>query len=183
MNWLDYILVFILIYNLYNGFRQGLLKQVVGLAGFFIAFYCSLRWNGVLRFYLDRYLKLDEVFVFLGEESAASLWLLDVIINIISFLMIMLFISLVLSLILQRLRLVNKVPLIGPLNALGGAAIGTIKGLLVVFLTVSILSLLQTEFWQNTMQSSAVVDLSRYYMGMLFHFIGGLVVDNLTKLV
>lgn len=183
MNWLDYILVFFLIYYMFNGFKQGLVKQVVGLAGFFIAFYCALRWNGVLRSYMDRYLKLDEIFVFLGQESAASLWLLNIIINIIAFLIIMFFISLILAVIIQRLNVVNRLPVIGPLNALGGVVTGTIKGLLVLFLAISILSLLQTDFWKNTLQSSAIVDLSRYYMGILFHFIGDMVSHNLTTLV
>ena len=179
MNWLDYILVFVLIYYLYNGLRQGLVKQVVGLAGFFIAFYCSLRWSGVLRAYLDRLLRLDEIFVFLGQESEASLWLVNVIINIITFLMLMLVISLILSVVIQRLRIINKIPLVGPLNAISGAIIGTLKGLLVIFVFVSVISLLETELWQDIMQASAVVDLSRHYMGVLFHFIAGLVVDNL----
>lgn len=180
MNWLDYVLIFVLIYYLYNGFRQGLVKQVVGLAGFFIAFYCSLRWSGALRSYLDRVLKLDEVFVFLSQESEASLWLVDVIINIVTFLMLMLIISLILSVLIQRLRIINKIPLVGPLNAISGAAIGTLKGLLIIFVFVSVISLLETQLWQDVIQASAVVDLSRHYMGLLFHFIAGLVVDNLT---
>lgn len=155
----------------------------MGLAGFFIAFYCSLRWNGLLRSFLDNYLRLDEVFVFLGQESDASLWLVDVIINIITFLMLMLLISLIFSLVIQRLRIVNKIPLVGPLNAVSGAFLGALKGLLIIFMFVSIISLLNTEFWQDTMQASAVVDLSRHYMGLLFHFVAGLVVDNLIRYV
>ena len=179
MNWLDYILIFILIYYLYNGLRQGLVKQVVGLAGFFIAFYCSLRWSGVLRSFMDRHLKLDEVFVFLGQESESSLWLVDVIINIIAFLMILLVISLILSVVIQRLRIINKIPLVGPLNAISGAVVGALKGILVIFIFVAVISLLETNFWEDSMQASAVVDLSRHYMGLLFYFIMGMVVDNL----
>lgn len=183
MIWLDYILIFIFIYYLFHGIRQGLVKQVIGLAGFFIAFYFSLRWNSVLRSYLDEYLRLDEVFVFLGQESDASLWLVDVIINIITFLMLMLIISLILSVFFQRLRIVNRIPLVGPLNAVSGAVIGALKGLLVIFLTVSIISLLETEFWQDTVQASAVAELSRHYMGIVFHYIAALVVDNLIRYV
>lgn len=179
MNWLDFILTFILVYYLYSGLRQGLVKQVVGLAGFFIAFYFSLRWAGTLRAYLDRFLKLDEVFVFLGQESETSLWLVDVMINIIAFLMLMLVFSMVLTLLVQRLRIINKIPLVGPLNAITGAVIGAIKGILVVFIAVSVISLLETDFWQDGVQASAVVDLSRHYMGLLFHFIAGMVIDNL----
>lgn len=179
MNWLDFILTFILVYYLHRGLRQGLVKQVVGLAGFFIAFYFSLRWTGTLRAYLDRFLKLDEVFVFLGQESEASLWLVDVMINIIAFLMLMLVFSMVLTLLVQRLRIINKIPLVGPLNAITGAVIGAIKGILVVFIAVSVISLLKVDFWQDSVQASAVVDLSRHYMGLLFHFIAGMVIDNL----
>lgn len=183
MNWLDYVLLFILVLSLYNGFRQGLVKQVVGLASFFIAFYLSLRWHGLLRSYLDRYLKLEEVFAVFGTENPASLWLMDVILNIISFLILILLISLILAVITKRLSILNHIPLIGPLNALSGAATGLIKGLFVVFLAVSLISLLQTEFWQDTIQASAVAALSRHYIGLLFHFVAGLVADNLGRLV
>ncbi len=179
MNWLDYILIFVLIYYLYNGLRQGLVKQVAGLIGLFVAFICSLRWSGVLRSYLDRFLKLDEVFVFLGQESEASLWLVNVIINIITFLMVLMIISMVLSALIQRLRVINKIPIVGPINAVSGAVVGAMKGLLVIFIAVAVISLLETNFWQDSMQASAVVDLSAHYMGLLFHFIARMVVDNL----
>ena len=178
MNWLDYVLLFILVFSLYSGFRQGLVKQVVGLASFFIAFYVSLRWHWLLRSYLDRYLKLDEVFAVFGAENPAALWLMDVIINIITFLILMLLISLILAVITKRLSILNRIPIIGPLNALSGAVTGFIKGLLVVFLAVSLISLLRTEFWQDTLQASAVSALSRHYIGLLFNFIAGLVTDN-----
>lgn len=180
MNWLDYILIFVLIYYLYRGLQQGLVKQVVGLAGFFIAFYSSLRWSGVLRGYMDKYLKLDEIFVVMRQESEASLWLIDVIINIIAFLMLLMIISLILSVLVQRLRIINKIPLVGPLNAISGAAVGALKGIIVILVIVAVISLLETNFWQDSMHASAVVDLSRHYMGLLFHFIAGMVLDNLV---
>lgn len=183
MNWLDYVLVFFLVYYMYNGFKQGLIKQVVGLGAFFIAFFCALRWNNIVRLYAGKYLKLDEIFVFLEQESAASLWLINIMINIISFLMVMLLILLVFSLIIQKLSFINKVPFVGPLNALSGAFVGTIKGCVFVFLTIAILSLLDTDFWNNTMQSSAVVDLSRYYLGLFFYFVSEAVSNSLTKIV
>ncbi|HAP32737.1 MAG TPA: hypothetical protein DCQ14_06775 [Firmicutes bacterium] len=183
MNWLDYVLLFILVFSLCNGYRLGLIKQVVGLASFFIAFYLSLRWHGLLRSYLDRYLKLDEVFAVLDAENPASLWLMDVFLNIICFLILMLLISLILSIITKRLSILNHIPIIGSLNALSGAVIGLIKGLLVISLVVSLISLLQTEFWQDTMQASAVAALSRHYIGLLFNFVAGLVEDSLGKLV
>jgi uncharacterized membrane protein required for colicin V production len=168
---------------LYNGFRQGLVKQVVGLASFFIAFYLSLRWHGSLRSYLDRYIKLDEVFAVLGAENPASLWLMDAFLNIICFLILMLLISLILAVITKKLSILNHIPIIGPLNALSGAVIGFIKGLLVIFLAVSLISLLQTGFWQDTIQASAVAALSRHYIGSLFYFIAGLIVDNFGRVV
>ena len=86
----------------------------------------------------------------------------------------------VLTVLVRRLRIVNKIPLVGPLNAVSGAVLGAIKGLLIIFITISVISLLETDFWQDSVQASAVVDLSRHYMGLLFHFIAGMVIDNLN---
>ncbi len=183
MNWLDFGLVFVFILNVYNGFKQGLLRQVVGLASFFIALYVSFYFSGTVRGYLDRYLNLDEIIAALAENGPASLWLVDVLLNIIAFLLTFLVVALLLAFITRRLKFVNKIPLVGPLNAFLGSALGGLKGLIIVFLIIALLSLIQTEYWTGVMETSAVVALSSHYMSLVFGFIVELVTDRLGTLV
>lgn len=179
MNWLDFILVFVFLLILYNGFRKGFLRQVVGLTSFIIAFYAALYWSSTVRGFLETYLKVDEVLAALTDEGGAPVWLIDVLINIIAFLLAFLVVSVILALIVRKLRFLNRVPLVGPLNALLGGALGAIKGVLVVFLIASLLSLIQVGLWERAVEASAVVALSRHYASLIFLYMLDLVMENL----
>ncbi len=183
MNWLDYLLIFIFVINLYNGFKEGLIRQIVGLAGFFIALYCAVSWNGDIGIYLRDYLNLDKVIESLSRNGNSTLWLPEVFINIIAFLLIFIVFVLFLKIITGRLKIINKIPIIGPLNIALGAVLGMVKGFLVIFLVAALLSLIKTPFMSNTLEASVIFALSQHYMSILFNFIYLYVVENLGQLV
>lgn len=183
MNWLDYILVFIFLLNLYNGFRSGFLRQVFGLFSLLIAFYAALFWNDSAKAYLQSFLKLEEIISVLAQKGGASTWLVEITGNVIAFLLVFLLISAVLALISRKLKLLHKIPLIGPLNAFTGGILGALKGLIIIFLIAALLSLIETDFWSKTIGASAVVSLSRYYLPLLFGLIFDFVTAKLGKFV
>ncbi len=180
MNWLDFVLLLIFVIALYNGFRKGLVSQVVSLTSFFIALYLALNFSEEVREILGQYLYLDRIVSTIAEDPEASLWLVETILNIISFLVAFLLISLVLAFITGKLKLVNKIPLVGPVNALLGLTVGALKGILFVFLLVALLSLIRTEYWLATMESSAIVALSEHYMSLLFVLMMDYVAESLS---
>jgi uncharacterized membrane protein required for colicin V production len=183
MNWLDYALIFILILNFYNGLRHGFLRQIAGLISLFIALYAALFWSSDVKGYLQEYLKLEEVIAALARNGETSLWLTEILSNIVAFLIVFFIFSLVLSLISRKLSVFNKIPILGPLNAFLGSILGAIKGILVIFLIVALISLVETDFWMRTVEASVVVSLSRHYMPLLFGLIFDFVVGKLGKLI
>lgn len=183
LNWLDYLLIFILILNLYNGLRYGFLRQVAGLVGLFIALYAALAWSGALKGYLKSFFDLEEVITTFATGWDASSWLAGVIYNIVCFLIIFCLFSFLLGVIIGKLSIFNKIPLIGPLNVFLGGILGALKGLLLVFLVSSLISLLETSFWLKAFESSAVIALSRHYMPLLFGFVFDFIVGRLGRLI
>ncbi len=183
MNGLDYALAFIFVFTVYKGLKQGLVQQVVGLVNFFIAFYLALSFSEQVLDIMETYLHLNIVISALAENDDTPVWLVQVILNIIAFLVIFAVVSFVLYVVTKKLKLVNRIPLIGPINALSGGLFGTLKGILLVFLVVGLLSLIKTEFWMNALESSAIVSLSYYYLTAVFHFIVGCIVESLGILV
>jgi len=183
MIWLDYLFIFIFILNLFNGLKEGFIRQVVGLAGFFIALYFALSWSGAVSRYLQAYIKLDKVIIAISGEGVPTSWLAEVLLNILAFLLVFVVISLLLQIFAKKLKILNKVPLIGPLNIVLGGGLGIIKGFFVISLAVALLSLIKTPFWSNTMEASVIVALSQHYMALLYNFIFSNVVDNLGQLV
>lgn len=183
MNWLDYVLIFIFIINLYNGFRDGFIQQVVGLASFFVTLYLSLYWSGDISNYLQSFLNLDQEIGALSKDGIPAMWLTETLLNIIGFLLVFLLVAFLLKIITRKLKILNKIPVIGPFNILLGGVLGIIKGFLVISLVVALISLIKTPFWSNTVEASVVVTLSQHYMALFFNYVFYHVVDNLGQLV
>lgn len=183
MNWLDYILVFIFLLNLYKGFRHGFLRQVWGLGSLLVVFYAALCWNDAVKLFLQKYFKLESIIAVLAPKEGAAAWLNGIILNIAAFLLMFLLLSIILAFVGRKLRFLNKLPLLGPLNVLTGGMLGAVRGLFVVFLIAALLSLLETDFWIKTVGASAVVSLSNYYLPLFFGFVLDFVTGRLGKLV
>ena len=183
MNWLDYVLVFIFLSNLYRGFRYGFLRQAWVLCSLLVAFYTALAWNDAAKAFLQKYLRLEGFIAALAPNGGAVTWLNAIILNIIAFLLVFMLLNYLLALLGRRLKFLNKLPLIGPLNILSGGILGAIRGLVIVFLIAALLSLLETDFWIRTVGASAVVSLSNYYLPLLFGIIYDFVTGRLGKLI
>lgn len=168
MNWLDYVLIFILILNLYNGLRYGFIRQIVGMASIFIALYLALLWSGNIKIYLEKHLRLGDVITVLVSNGDTSLWLTGILLNIISFLLLFVLISFILVFLSGKLKYLNRIPIIGTLNVLLGGLFGAVKGIIIVFLIVALISLIPTEYWIDTLDASVVVALFGHYMPLLY---------------
>ena len=139
--------------------------------------------DGNISRYLQAHLKLDQVISALSKDGVPAVWLIEVLLNILAFLLVFLAVALLLKVITRKLKVLNKIPIIGPLNIFLGAVLGIIKGFLVVFLIVALISLIETPFWSSTVEASVIVALSQHYMAFLFNLIFINVVDNLGQLI
>ena len=171
MNWIDYLFIFVLVLNLYNGYKNGFISQIAALVSFFIALFLALTWSRDLSRALQGFLKIDHLFVPFFSDGAASLWLVDVLFNIVVFLIIFLAFIFLLKIVVGRLKIINKIPIIGNLNVILGIFFGTLKGLFIIFLIISILSLIKVPFWSDTVEASVIATLSQHYLTPLFNII------------
>ncbi|NLJ55744.1 MAG: CvpA family protein [Firmicutes bacterium] len=183
MNWLDYILVFIFLLNLYKGFRHGFLRQVWGLGSLLLVFYVALCWNDAVKLFLQKYFKLDSIISVLAPKGGGTMWLNGVILNIVAFLLMFLLLGILFAFIGRKLRFLNRLPLLGPLNVLTGGMLGAVRGLFIIFLIAALLSLLETDFWIKTVGASAVVSLANYYLPLFFGLVFDFVTGRLGRLV
>lgn len=181
MNWLDYILVFIFLLNLHKGFKTGFSRQVSGLVNLLLSFFAALFWCGPAKTGLQNFFKLDKIIFALAQKGEASTWLAGIILNIIAFLLVFLLVNVLLKMISRKLKFLHKVPLIGPLNALCGGVVGILKGTIIVFITITLLSLIKTGFWSSAIDASAIVSLSRHYLPLLFGLIFDLISEKLGQ--
>lgn len=89
MNYIDIIIIFLIILGLYKGFKLGLIEQIYSLFILFISFYLSIKFHKkLLLFYLDKY---NQIFFRYGIKKE--------VFNIISFFLTLLIIIIIIFII------------------------------------------------------------------------------------
>lgn len=118
MNTLDLIILIILLIGGLNGLRQGLLKAFANLVGWIFALIVGAKYANLLA------------------PSMHTLSQDPVVQKIAAFAFIVLFIIVCTWLVTSILNGVLKSLKLGPINRLAGGAFGTLKGLLIVLITM-----------------------------------------------
>lgn len=165
MNWLDWLIVVIIVWSAWQGLRRGLLVSLARmaglLAGLFVAYsqyrpladYLSVRWNfeNLLAPITKPLLKLyqpvvDIVSPFSGsgnqlpaEQQITSL-LTYSILEIISFLVLLVLTAVLVGSAGRFLTDLIDFSFLSPLNSLGGLLFGFLKGVLIIVIAFALIS-------------------------------------------
>lgn len=124
MNWVDAVILIILIFFVIKGWRRGLIRSLIGVVGFFLSLFLTASYLNWAKELLLRFFSLP--------SSVAA---------IIGFLMIFLILLALFHIVGSMIqRLVHLTPL-GILDTLGGMALGLLAGgviasLLLLFLAI-----------------------------------------------
>lgn len=118
MNGLDLFLLIIFVIGGLNGLRQGFVKAFANLVGWFLALVIAAKYTTALApsmqmLSVDPVIQKISAFAFIVFSIIVCTW----------------FVSGFLNRVLKKLKL-------GPLNRLAGGAFGTLKGLLIVLITL-----------------------------------------------
>jgi uncharacterized membrane protein required for colicin V production len=151
MNALDIVLLLIFSFFTVSGFSQGLVTQLADLAGFFIALYLAAVTGGRFALFL-----LD-VFHFVPESfSPEHSFLAMYVINMVGFILVYFLVRLAFRVFGKVLNSAASLPVIGTFNALGGALIGGLKGIILLVVIISILSFVPTPYFQDLIRDSVL---------------------------
>ena len=126
MNWLDIIIIIILISGFIKGLFDGLVKQLISVIALVLAFVFAGTLAGIIRHLIDTYVHWETTF---------SPGTVNAIYYIISFILIVSVFGLLSKFVDQ---VVNHTP-VGTLNRLGGGAFGFIMSLLLLSFALNVL--------------------------------------------
>ena len=129
MNTVDIIILACMIPALVQGLRKGFIDQVTSLISVVLGIWLSFHFAGVVTGWIQPYLEIPEK-----------------VLNVISFLLILVAVILVLGLIGRVLESTVKFVMLGWLDKLLGLVLSLIKGALVVGLLVMLFNTLNTKF-------------------------------------
>lgn len=130
MNVLDIILLVCLVPAAIEGFRKGLVSQVVSLLSIFLGAWLSFRFSGLVSTWIMPYL---------ADASPA-------LVQVIAFILIMLVAAAVLYLIGKAIKSLLKVVLLGGVDKLLGTVLALVKAGLVIGLLIILFNTVNTKF-------------------------------------
>jgi uncharacterized membrane protein required for colicin V production len=172
MNWFDLVLLGLLALSIISGFRRGLVKQLFSLFGFIIAlalaFFGSRMLSGTVAAYLDpnSMIPYQEALQLLGAEAAVER-AMELVAGAVTFLALLVVLLILFRFFSGGFKWVNRIPIIGIINRLGGALIGLVVGGVFAYLLLGIFSLVPLPYTVEAVQGSRLAFWAEAYLPLL----------------
>ncbi len=161
MNWLDLLLSVILFLHIISGYMRGLFKQLFDMFGFFIVIIVALWGSRYFSASLAEYINPEDIIPHhdliqsIGLEVAFEK-VPQFVAGILAFLILFLLLSVVFRLFSGGFRWVNRIPLIGFLNRIGGVFAGALVGSIFIYIIVAAVAMLPLQFFIDALNMSQV---------------------------
>ncbi|MED0737190.1 CvpA family protein [Aneurinibacillus thermoaerophilus] len=181
MNILDIVLIVVLLFSGWRGYRQGLVGQLVRIvsmiASFLVAFLC----------YRPVAVRLAEWFPFAKaevngtfSEVAGFPFIQQAIYNVAAFVLLALATGLAVRFVGGFLDSAAQLPGLSVVNNLAGGVIGLVKNGLILFVLLIVASLLPVEAVQETINGSLLASYATSYSSDLFQWIKEMIQSPLS---
>jgi membrane protein required for colicin V production len=158
-NWLDWALLIFLAVSVISGMTRGLVRQALGFASLFVGLFLAERWAPSVSVWLNSTFNLSKSLQAFLIPIFGNYDLEPVALGVISFLVVWGAVSIAFNLLGGVLQTVARLPLLATANRLGGAALGALKGAVVVVIVASLISFLPaTSSLGATADNSYVVN-------------------------
>ncbi len=187
MNWFDILLLVVFFLHLINGYSRGLVKQLFDLIGFFViillSFWGSRLFSERLAVFIDPedIIPHHDLIQSLGLEVAVEK-APQLIAGVITFLLLILALSLFFRLFSGGFRWVNRVPVIGFFNRIGGTALGALVGVVFVYIIIAAAALVPLKPFMDAIRTSEVVFFTEYYLSPLVDRVKAIALDYYLSL-
>ncbi|WP_416199017.1 MAG: Colicin V production protein [Sporanaerobacter sp.] len=167
MNWIDFLIVLMLVDNIVKGVSRGLVKSIFGLIKILLSIYFTKMYYDIVYGYILNtevvyngfkavilgilkavfYRKIKNDVNFLPRILASGI--INVLINIFSILITYFVFRWLLGLLEELLSFLFKAPILKQLNGIGGFLFGAIKGILVIYIVIALFSPIKIIFPQG----------------------------------
>jgi len=162
------VFLFVLLF-VWLGYKAGFIKTLFGMCSYFISIILGFMLypivSGGLKnsFIYDSVLKFSEkqininfkgntlfndILMKVGAEAANAT--AELLINIISFVLVIIVCKILISLISKSLSFISKVPVISFLNRILGGVLGGLKGILLLYILFLVINFLPTNITEKT---------------------------------
>ena len=138
---IDILISIILLYFIFEGYKKGFVKQTATILGILISLYLAITRYAEFQYFLKPYLNVSETFL-----------------QFISFAVIFIGVNVIIQIFSNVLETMTDNAFIKPVNQVGGALFGLIKGGVLVYFLVLILSEIPYQSLTDTINQSMFAD-------------------------
>ncbi|MFO7814784.1 MAG: CvpA family protein [Halanaerobiales bacterium] len=146
---IDILISLILLFFIFEGYKKGFVKQTATVFGILISLFLAITRYAEFQYFLEPYLNVSETFL-----------------QFISFAVIFIGVNIVIQILSNVLEKMTDNAFIQPFNQVGGALFGLIKGGVLVYFLILILSEIPyqslTESLEQSMFANRFLELTPY---------------------
>ena len=135
LNWVDCVILVILIRTTYVGFSRGLSWEIIRLLGVVVAFVIAIH-------------NYDKIGSFIGSNSPVP----SIVANLFSFLVLVFGAVLVFKFIGFGLHKILEIELLSPLEHVGGLVLGFIRGAVLALITLIIMLIISVPYIDDSIK-------------------------------
>lgn len=169
MNFLDILIALFVVFSVIQGWKRGLISQLLDLAGVLVAFFVASRFGTAFGQWIGGYLNLEKfatkVIVTQAEGKGLSSLLIgnlkgiipDAVValqNILGYILLFLIVLAAVKLLSVIFKSLSRIPVLGALDSFGGLIFGFLKGVLITLVVIWVLKLLPIPKVMDIMDSS-----------------------------
>lgn len=158
MNIIDIIICAIAAVALFKGFRDGLVRQVGGIAGLLLGIFLASKFSSLLSNYLHQWINASEQ-----------------VVKSISFVVIIIVVVVLMNLLGILLEKILKVATLGWLNRLLGMALSVAAAALVLGVLFNLVEFVNTSWFtlipEETLNESSIVPVIRKISDVVFPYL------------
>lgn len=143
MSIVDVLVILFVAAGAFIGWKKGLLSQLIGLVTVIVAFFVAWSFGGIFGRWFFGFVNLEQYAERLvSSDSQVVPKVVGALENILGYVILFILVLVVMRLAARFLRSLNKAPVLGLANSVGGLVVGLVKGVLISLVAIWALNLL-----------------------------------------
>lgn len=181
MNILDIIIVVLLLFSIWRGYRTGLVGQLVRVASVILSFIVAFMYYRPVAAQLAEWFPLSKVQANGSFDAVAGFPIVQqALYNLVAFALLAFVVGLAVRLVGGFLDGITRLPGISLLNRLVGAVVGLVKNGLILFIILAVASLLPSPAVQQSLSQSLFASYAQSYSSDMVGWVKDLMQNPLS---
>lgn len=155
MNWLDALMVAMVVFSALAGAQKGLVRQLFAVAGTIASYLVAIYYGNEFILQFSKFIPLTKWFPhWFAQPTLLGISLGEIFLRLLGFFLLFSLMRLLFSVTGNTIHALFALPLLGLVNSLGGMLLGALQGVLIVLVLVAAAKLIPLPFLAEALEKS-----------------------------